>query len=157
MNEKVSSEAAELDADHGDVDPSLGAGGGRFIVAHQTAVVHQPAEGAFHDPAARQDVEALAGVGAFDDLDRQLGTKAFDPLGKGFAGVAAIHPQDAQPGEPAEHLRQEELRSGAFGDAGRGDGHAEDQTECVCYELIRFPQLFTTERSAPQERSEARL
>ena len=157
MKHECSSEPAELDSDHRDENPSRGAGFGGFVIAHQPAVVHEPAEGAFHDPAAGQDMEAFLGIGAFDDGDGQLGTEGFYPLGKGFARIAAVHPQDAQPGEPAEHLRQEELRSGAFGDAGRGDGHAEDQTECVCYELIRFPQLFTTERSAPQERSEARL
>jgi hypothetical protein len=66
-------------------------------------VAHQPTEGALDDPATGQDFEPLGGIGAFDNFNRQLGPEAFDLLGEGFAGVTTIHPQDAQPSEPAQH------------------------------------------------------
>lgn len=62
MNDTGSSQASELDSYHRDVDPSLGAGLGGFIVAHQPPVAHQPTEGPLHDPATGQYVEALGGV-----------------------------------------------------------------------------------------------
>src|SRR5271154_4842467 len=99
MNEEESSQTAELNSDHRDIDPGHGAGLGGFVIADESALLHQPAEGALYDPAAWQYIEALGRVGAFDDLDGQFGAEAFDPLGKGLAGIATIHPQDAQPGE----------------------------------------------------------
>ena len=88
MKAEESSQSAELNSDHGDIDPTLGTGHGGFVVAHQSPLAHQPAEGSLHDPAARQDFEALGGVRAIDDLDRQLGAESLDPLGEGIAGVA---------------------------------------------------------------------
>src|SRR5208337_2541405 len=131
MKDKESSQSAELDSDHGDKDPGFGTGlGGRRIIK-KTPLAHQPAEGAFHDPAARQHFEAHRGIGAFDDLDRQLGAESLDPVGERFAGVAAIYPQDAQPGEPAQHPAQYHLRSVAFSGAGWGHSHAEHQSQSV--------------------------
>ena len=80
---------------------------------------HQPAEGAFHDPAVGQSVEAGEIIQTFDDLDRQFEAECLDPLNESFAGVAAIHPQNAQPGEPAQHPAQKQLGPVAFGGAGR--------------------------------------
>jgi hypothetical protein len=92
-----SGQAAELNEDHGDIDPRFGAGLCGLIIAGQSPLAHQPAEGAFHDPAAWQDFEASGVIGASDDLDCQLGTQPLDPAGERFTGVATIHPQDAQP------------------------------------------------------------
>ncbi len=89
MNDMESSESAELDADHRDAGPSLGAGFCGFVVTHEAAVEHQPAEGSFYDPTARQNLEPFGVVGALDDFDRQLGAQSLDPLGKGFADIAA--------------------------------------------------------------------
>src|SRR5271169_5725136 len=101
MKDEESSQAAELNSDHRDIDPSFGAGLGGFVITHESPLVHQPAEGSLHHPAARQYFEALDSVGAFNDLDGQFGAESFDPLGKSLAGIATIHPQEAQPGEPA--------------------------------------------------------
>ena len=90
-----------MNADHGDVDPSRGTGLCGFVIAHESPLMHQPAEGSFDDPAVRLYFEALGCVRTFDDLDGQFGAECLDPLGEGFAGVTAIHPQDAQPSEPA--------------------------------------------------------
>ena len=59
-------------------------------------MAHEPAEGSLDHPAVRQHFEAAGVVGAFDDLDYQLGAEFFDPLGKGIADVATIHPQEVQ-------------------------------------------------------------
>lgn len=138
MKDKESSQSAELNSYHGDIDPSFGAGLDGFVIAHESPLVHQPAEGSLHDPAARQYFETHSGGGTFDDLDRQLGAQSPDPLGEGLTRVAAIHPQDAQPGEPAQHTAQNHLCPVAFGRAGWGHGHAKHQpqsnppTDVVC-------------------------
>ena len=92
MNDEESSQSAELNSDHRDVDPSFGAGLRGFVIARESPLAHQPTEGSLHDLAARQNFEAHGGVGAFDDDYRQLGAESLDPLGEGCAGVAAIHP-----------------------------------------------------------------
>ena len=124
-------ESAESDSDHRDINPGLGAGFGGFVITHQPAVAHQPAEGSFADPAAGQDRETFGAIGTLDHRDRQFGTESLDPLGKSLAGVAAVHPEDAQPGEPAQPARQQQLRAIAFGDIGRGDRHAQHPAQSI--------------------------
>ncbi len=139
MKREYSSKSAELDADHGDVNPSFGAGLGGFVIAHQPPLVHQPAEGALDDPAAGQDFETAGVVGAFDHCDRQLGAEPLDPLGEGRAGVAAVHPQNAEPGEPAQHAAQQQLGTRAFSGAGRGHDHAEHQPQSIHQQMAFAP------------------
>lgn len=108
MDDQFSSQAAELNPDHCDIDPRFGTGFGGFVIAHESPVVHQPTEGPFYDPTAWQDAETGGGIRAFDDLDRQLGAKSLDPVGEGLAGVTAIDPQNTQPSKPAQHARQKQ-------------------------------------------------
>ena len=131
MNEEGSSESAELNSDHGDKDPRLGAGLGGFVITHESSLVHQPAEGSLHHPAVRQDFEAFGGVGAFDNLDGQFGTEALDPVGKVLAGVAAIHPQNVQPSEPTQDTSQQHFGTVAFGGVGGRHRHAEHQSQRI--------------------------
>jgi len=131
MKDKESSQSAELDLDHSDIDPSCSAGFGGFIITHESPLVHQPAEGAFHDPMAGQDFEASEVVRAFDHRGHQLAAKTFDPVGKRLAAVATIHPQDPQPSEPSQDLAQQDLRAGAFRCAGWGHDHAEHQPQRI--------------------------
>src|ERR1039457_5831743 len=131
MNDEASSEAAKLDSNHGDIYPSLGAGLGGFVIAHPSALTHQPAEGSLHDPAAGEDFEAGRVIGTFDHFDREFGAEALDPLSEGCAGIATIHPQNPQPGEPAQHAAQKYLGSVALGAAGRGHGYAEHQPQSI--------------------------
>lgn len=133
-----------MNPDHGNIDPSFSAGLGGFVIADQSALAHEPAEGAFHYPAARQNFEASSVIGAFDDLDRQLGAQPLDPVGKGFTGVAPIHPQDAQLGEPAQDSAQHLLCSLAFSSAGRGHGHAEHQPQGVHQQMALAAMLIFT-------------
>ena len=51
-----------------DEDPRLGAGDGLFPTFRQSPASVQPCEGAFDHPSPGDDLEALGGVGAFDDL-----------------------------------------------------------------------------------------
>jgi hypothetical protein len=50
MKDEKSGQSAELNPDHGDKDPSFGTRLGGFVIADQSPLAHQPAEGAFHDP-----------------------------------------------------------------------------------------------------------
>ena len=131
MNDPESSQSAELNSDHGDIDLSLGAGLRGFIIAHQSPLAHQPSEGTFDDPAVWQYSEARDIIRTFDDRDFQFRAEPLDPLGESFTCVAAIHPQDAEPSQPAQHPAQYHLRSVAFGGAGWGYGDAEHQSQSI--------------------------
>jgi len=131
MNDDESSQAAELNSYHRDINPSLGARLGGFVIADQSPLTHQPTEGTFHHPAVGQYFKACEVVRTFDDLNRQFRAEPLDPLGEGLAGITAIHPQDAQPGKPAQKSAQKQLSSVAFGGAGRGHRHAEYQPQSV--------------------------
>ena len=138
MNDEESSQSAELNSDHRDVDPSFSAGLGGFVIACESPMPHQPAERSLHDPAERQDFETRGIVRTLDDRDSQLGAQRFDPVGEGLASVAAIHPENAQPGEPAQHPAQDQLRPGALGGAGRGHGHTKHQAQSI-HQQMAFP------------------
>lgn len=124
-----SCESAELKPDHGDKDPSLGAFGGGLGVANQSAAAHEPSEGSFHNPAARQHLKTFGGIRALDHLHLEFGADGPDPLGECFAGKAGIHPKDAQPGKETQHSPEQALRALALRSAGRGDHDAQDQAE----------------------------
>ena len=49
-----SSEAAELDSDHSQLNPRFGAGYGALVVPGESPMTHEPAKGALDDPALRQ-------------------------------------------------------------------------------------------------------
>ena len=148
MNAEELGQSAELDTDHRDVNPSLGAGLGGFVITHQPPLAHQPAEGAFHQPAVRQYFEALGVIGAFDDLDLQFGPETLDPLRESLTGVAANHPQDSQPGEPAQHPARQQLGTVPFGRVGRRHGHAQDQSQGV-HQQSRLRPLIHLAASCP--------
>jgi len=81
MNHKESSQSAELNSDHRDIDASFGAGLGGLVIACESPMPHQPAEGSLHDPAERQDFETRSMVRTLDDRDGQLRAHPFDPVG----------------------------------------------------------------------------
>jgi len=89
-----SGQMAKLNSYHCDIDPRFGAGRSGFVITDQSALTHQPAKGALHDPAARQHFETNGSIRTFDDLDRQLGAKLLDPLSEGFTGIAESHTED---------------------------------------------------------------
>ena len=123
------SQSAELNSDPGDPDPSFGARLGGLVLAHQSAMVHQPAQGPLHHPTIWQDPKAFRIIGTLDHLHVQFGAQALDPVREGLAGVPAIHPQNAQPSKPAQHACQEQLSAVTFGGGiGTRDGYAQDQS-----------------------------
>ena len=72
-----------------------------FVVARQTALFDQPAEGRFHRPASGQHLEAGCFVAALDDAQRQSCDVAEEPsclCDKGFelCSVAVVGEDDAQ-------------------------------------------------------------
>ena len=75
-------QSAKLNSYHCDIDPSFGAGFRPLVIAHQTPVAHEPAEGPLHDPPPGQDLEARDIVGAFDDFNIQFWAQTSHPLGK---------------------------------------------------------------------------
>src|SRR5881394_2836499 len=98
MIAEESSQATELKTYHRDINPSFCAGLGGFVVASQSPLTHQPAEGSLHDPASGQYPKALHRIGAFDHFHFQLGTKVSDRLRKRLPAVSAIDPQPPKPG-----------------------------------------------------------
>ena len=62
-----------------------------FLVFFETAVVREPAESPFHDPAPRQDFESVQ-FGAFDHLQAQAAARQefLELLGERAAGITAI-------------------------------------------------------------------
>ena len=120
MKGRESSETAELDADQGEVDPSLGAGLGGFMITHQSPLAHQPAEGAPHHPAPGQHAKSLHVSGASAPLHHELVAEAFDPLRKQLSVVTAVHPEQLPRGQPPQHSLEQEPGSVAFRGAGRG-------------------------------------
>lgn len=73
----------------GDEHPGLGALDGFFPIPCQTAATAEPCEGALHDPSARQQLEALCGVGPLDDLQRPA-PEADKGGAQLWSGIAAI-------------------------------------------------------------------
>ena len=80
----------------GDVRPGNSAGDGRFEILRQSTAAAQPCESPFDDPSARQNLEALRRVGAFDDFDRPF-AHALQRLAQFRTGIAAIGEDMAQP------------------------------------------------------------
>ena len=144
---KKSGQSAELNSDHSDMDPSLGAGDCAFIVSDQAAVVHQPTESTFDDPAPRQHFKATHIIGAFYHLDGQLGAQGLDLVGEGIARVTAIDPEQAEPRKPTQHPAQDGLASGALGGISRRDDHAQDQAQGIHEQmaLAAFDALASVE------------
>lgn len=55
----------------GDSDPGLGRCDGLFPIFRQSSASAKPCEGALHDPATRQGLEALGLVGPLDNLESE--------------------------------------------------------------------------------------
>lgn len=55
----------------GDSDPGLGWCDGLFPILRQPSAFAKRCEGALHDPATRQNLEALGLIGPLDNLERE--------------------------------------------------------------------------------------
>ena len=94
-------------------------------------MAHKPAEGALHDPAARQDFEAADLIGALHHFHFEFWPKACNPSGKCFSAIASVDPQQAQPAEPAQSALQHPLPADALRRAGGGHEDAQDQPQSI--------------------------
>ena len=131
MIAEASGESAELDSYHCDINPGLGAGFALFVIPHEAAMAHEPAEGAFHHPTPRENFEAARAVGAFDHFDNQFWTHPANPLREVRPAVAAVHPHFSQPGEPRQEAPQEALRTIALRYAGGGHQKSQHQAQRI--------------------------
>lgn len=119
-------------ADHGEIDEGLVVAWIALMIAHQSARLDQPAEGALNDPAPGQQDEALGLVAALDDREHQPcrmpkglrcgGDKAFE-----LSGIAAIGKNDAQAQEQGAEDAEHDLGGIAILHARRRDYHAQEQ------------------------------
>jgi len=111
------SQPAQHNSDHADVQPSFGVGGLNFIMAHQAAMFHKPAEHSFDDPAFAQHFEAKLVLEARHDLQPQGARLALrrDPSGQLISAVArSAQRQRSQrkPASAAANRRRDPCRSG---------------------------------------------
>lgn len=67
----------------GDEEPGFGGFDRLLEVFGQPPAAADPCEGAFYDPAPRQQFEALGSVGALDDLDVKRPSLASSPTSFG--------------------------------------------------------------------------
>ena len=114
--------------DHRDVDHAFTAHRQRFVVFAQSAVFAEPTERALHDPAFGQHHE-LAHIGSPNDFNHT----AIPPPGHThkLAGIAAVRPDQLEPPEPPDDLRQHILAAVAVLDIRCMYDHGENQTERV--------------------------
>ena len=100
MNSWISSpcDSAGEELNAGDQQPGLGAFDGFLEVFCEAAVAAEPGEGSFDDPAARQEFEAICGIGSLDDFEAPLADFG-ERGGEFFAGIGAVGEDMAQPRE----------------------------------------------------------
>ena len=116
---------ADEELDRSDEQPGCGGGDGLFKVLGKAAVAVQPSEGSLDNPAARENHEALCGIGALDDLDGPFADLAqrFPEL---VSGIAGIGKDMTQPREAFDDFGQHQWRAVAVLDVG-GVDHGVDQ------------------------------
>src|SRR5881392_2976934 len=116
-------EAAGHEGDHGPQDHGFVAGGQVLVVAGGAAVLADPGEGPFDDPAAGQDLEGVR-VALGDDLQSHL--QGCGPGGQ-LAGVSGVGPDQADTVAGASGVPQQGPRGVAVLDRSCGDDHVQDQ------------------------------
>ncbi len=131
MFNKESGQSAELKSDHGDVDEIRRVVDCPLVVTQQPALKHQPAELALKNPAAWQYFEFTNIVRWFDRLEVQHAAAGLNPVGKGAATVAAIHPQQPDRIKPPKHLAKECKGPIAIGRIAGCHHHGQHQTKSV--------------------------
>ena len=99
-------------------------------VLGESPAAPEPSEGALDDPSSGQDLEALGGIGALDDLQGP-GALASERGAEFLAGIAAVSEEVAQPGEAMADRLQEVRRAVPILDVGAVDDHVEHQAEGV--------------------------
>lgn len=94
-------------------------------VLSEATVSVQPGQGSLDDPAARENHEALCGIGPLDDFEGPFADPA-QRLPELFSGIAAIGKDVTQPREAFDDFGQHHWRAVAVLDGG-GVDHSVDQ------------------------------
>ena len=148
-------QASEHDADHGEADEGNGGSGVALKVARQAAVVTDPGEGSFHDPAFGQDDEAMQLV-ALDDFQLPA-TGLGDSIGDLRSLIAGIGEDTFDEGEQAAGASIEnQSRAVAILYIGRMDNDSQEQAERIdenmplaARDLLARIEALRVERGAP--------
>ena len=123
-------EPCEHETNHSQIDHGFAGLGLSFVVAIESAVASEPAEGAFHHPAARQHFEGMK-AGALDDLE---GAAPPSPRPtQQCSRVAAIGPDvfDSPGDGLAEEGRQQLFGGIPILNVGGQDHHHKDQADGI--------------------------
>jgi len=127
-------EAAQHDADHGELDEGDGGCGEGFIVPREPAATGEPSQRALDDPASRQHGEAFLAIIAFDDLDGEAAARA-EGSGEPGTGIGLIGEQMGQPGEQPACVADEVRCPVSVLNVGGADGDGEHQPAGVDQEV----------------------
>src|SRR5216684_3984273 len=118
----------------GNEDPGDGTGDGCFEVLCEPSASAEPSEGSFDDPTARQYLEALCRIGAFDDLEcptSEFGQRAAQLV----AGVSAVGKDMAQPWVEALDRSQQPDRAIPILNVGRMHLKANEMSFSIGYDV----------------------
>ena len=107
-----------------------------LVVLGQSAVLAQPREGAFDDPALGQHDEAMR-FGTLDDLHKTP-VPASRPVDKP-PGIAAVGKDQLQSAKPRTQLLNDESAAVAVLKVGRMDDQSHDQTKRVDEDVTLAP------------------
>lgn len=110
-------------------DESLAGVGSELVVLGKTAELVEPAEGAFDDPASREDRKPFLRVTAPDDLQTRGGEAkaSHHPAFEFRAGVTRVGPDEFKFGEGLVDLIEHQRRAVTVLQAGRMNAHLKDQ------------------------------
>ena len=113
-----------------------------FVVASESARLHEPAQSAFDDPPLGLDLEAFgSGIAAFDDVQAQtrMGGVRAQVCGGRATRVACVRPELCESRLGAQHSREHLQGSGAIGDIGPGDHDAQDESQGIDHQMPFSP------------------
>src|SRR5258707_12301091 len=101
-----------------------------FSKSCQAPIATEPSEGALNNPSAREQFEALGGVGSLDDLQRPF-TLSLKRVFEFLTCVAAVGEHMAEPGETGSDRDEQIGRAGAILDVGGMNDRGDQQTAGV--------------------------
>ena len=131
-------ETGKHEADHYQIDHDFTGVSLTLVIAVESAVAAEPAEGALHDPTSRKHLEPVE-VGAFHDFDHAA--PEFPGAVDQGPGLAAVGPEVADaPARRAGKERGEQLPGPiAILDVRGQDHHEEDEAKGVHQEMALAP------------------
>src|SRR5512139_1752036 len=132
------SNTGEHEAKQSQIDHGFGGVGFSFVVATESAVASQPAEGTLYDPASRQHLEGMQ-VGTFDDLDRATASPP-SPVEQP-ARIATIGPHmlDSMACPLAQRPQQELFGRIPILNIGGQDHHRDNQSDGIDQDMALAP------------------